>query len=280
MEQSVIDASAMKPGNTIAFHALGPNGAENSLQWYLSGPGNLSATGIYTIQDKSVSQSVVTAVDPGSARRTSAVVRFGAASTVSDRSLLLLVLVMGAFGALIGAMRSFVNFVGSRTFAPSWGFYYLSRPVFGAGLALIVFLAYRIGAVTGPQGASSADPFSAAFVSGVVGLFADTFLQKLQELITQLFRPADTRTDKLASSPTLTPTLGRLSISQGTLTIDGTNFATGATVSLNGAVNHATSTTATKITVGLPASAVPGTKLDVIVINPDGAKSAPMSVTV
>ncbi len=110
---------------------------------------------------------------------------------------------MGALGALLGAMRSFVNFVGSRSFVPSWSFYYLSRPVFGAALALIVFFAYRIGAVSGLKSASPADAITAAFVAGLVGLFADTFLQKLKELVTQLFRPEDPRPDKLANGAAL-----------------------------------------------------------------------------
>ncbi|MGA2119013.1 MAG: hypothetical protein ABSH56_30220 [Bryobacteraceae bacterium] len=277
MDKSVVDATGMPSGATLQFRGLGPAGPETGLQWYLSGPGSLSPTGVYTVRDKSAEEAVVTAVDPVGGRQAAAVIKL--ISGTRDDHLLLLVLVMGAFGALLGAMRSFVNFVGSRTFVPSWGFYYLSRPVFGGGLALIVFFAYRIGAITGPQGAAPADPFAAAFIAGVVGLFADTFLQKLQELITQLFRPSDTRADKMGGgSPA--PAISALAVNAGNLTVTGANFA-GAGVTVNGTELHPSAATATSLTVALPdALAARGTELKVIVHNADGVKSSVMSVTV
>jgi hypothetical protein len=280
MERSVVDASSMPAGAKIEFHALGPDGAENGLRWYLSGPGSLSGTGVYTIRDKSARQAVVTAVDPMGGRQAAAVVELVSGLAASDKRLLLLVVIMGAFGALLGAMRSFVNYVGSRTFVPSWGFYYFSRPLFGAGLALIVFFAYRIGAIAGPQGATSADPFAAAFVAGLVGLFADTVLQKLQELITQLFRPADTRTDKMTTSLPA-PQITALAVNQGVLTVTGANFSAGATVSVNGGELHPSSVNAGNLSATIPVSlSTQGTKLDVFVVNADGGKSSTMSVTI
>jgi hypothetical protein len=240
----------------------------------------VDGNGVYTVSDKSAAQAVVTALDPAGGRQAAAVVRLTSGRRVDDKPLLWLVVIMGAFGALLGAMRSFVNFVGSRTFVPSWGFYYFSRPVFGAGLALIVFFAYRIGAVTGPQGASPADPFAAAFIAGIVGLFADTFLQKLQELVTQLFRPADPRTDKMGAAPT-PPAVTGLAVDQGVLSVTGTNFASGATVLVNGTGLHPTAITPTKITVALPDSLkATGTKLTVVVTNADGGKSSAVDVKV
>jgi IPT/TIG domain len=279
MDDSVVDASNLSAGDRIEFRAMGPHGPETSLQWYLSGPGKLSNTGVYTVRDKSTAQAVVTAVDPGGGRQAAAVVRLSAARYKDDSPMLLLVLIMGAFGALLGAMRSFVTFVGNRTFIPSWGFYYFSRPVFGGGLALIVFFAYRIGAITTPQGASPADPFTAAFVAGMVGLFADTVLQKLHELILQLFRPADSRSDKVGSSST-GPGLTSVAVNQGTLIITGTNFAAGATVSVNGEGLHPSSFTPTRLAVTLPPGMLAkGGPLNVIVTNADGGKSSVMTVS-
>jgi len=280
MEQSVIDASSRKRGDLIDIYAAGPKGRETGLSWYLAGSGSLDAKkGGYTVGDKSASQAVITAVEYGTDRRASVVVQFSGAE-ISESQVLLLVVLMGAFGALLGAMRSFVNYVGSRTFVPSWSFYYLSRPMFGAGLALITFLAYRIGAVVGPKSASPADPAAAAFIAGIVGLFADTILQKLKELITQLFRPDDPRPDKLAAGVvTRSPAITKLSVNQGVLTITGSNFATGATVSINGTAIPSISGDMTKLIVALPAAlASQGTKLDVIVANPDGTKSAAQSL--
>ncbi len=198
MNRSVVDAAAMRNGEKISLQATGPASSATELKWYLSGPGELSAAnGTYTVREKTAAQAVITAIDSSGQRKAAAVILLASTDVTDDRSMLWLVFLMGAFGAMLAAVRSFVNFVGSRTFVPSWGFYYLFRPMFGAGLALIVFFAYRIGAVSGPKGGSSADPFTAAFVSGIVGLFADTVLQKLKELVEQLFRPQDTRADKL-----------------------------------------------------------------------------------
>src|SRR5271170_7403566 len=152
MDRSVMDASSTKNGDQVAFQVRDPKGPRSGLTWYLSGPGEINQSGTYTVRDKSGSQSIVTAVDPTTGARAAAVVRLAPSGGVSDVRMLCLVVFMGAFGALLASTRSFVNFVGNRTFAPSWGFFYLFRPMFGAGVALIVFLGYRIGAVGGPQG--------------------------------------------------------------------------------------------------------------------------------
>jgi hypothetical protein len=279
MGQSVVDASSMKDGDHVPFQVPDPKGPRSGLTWYLSGPGEIDQNGTYTVRDKSGSQAVVTAVDTKSSARVAAVVRFTQPGAVSDVRMLCLVVFMGAFGALLASTRSFVNFVGNRAFAPSWGFFYLFRPMFGSGLALIVFLGYRIGAVGGPQGGSPADPFTAAFVAAMVGLFADTVLQKLKELMLQLFRPQDERTDKLAgSSAVILPAITNMTVANGTLTIIGTGFAAGASVSLNGAVTPATFVDSTKLTVVLPATQQAGATIAVLVTNPDG-KSSTGSVT-
>ena len=85
-----------------------------------------------------------------------------------DKRLIMLVLLAGALGALLGASRSLANFVGNDSFVPRWTLYYLLRPAFGAGLALLVFFGYRIGAIAGVKGAVPADPFAATFVAGIV----------------------------------------------------------------------------------------------------------------
>ncbi len=275
LDRSVVDASGMKDGETVPFHAAGPAGGAKGLQWYLSGPGEIDVSnGTYTLRAKSGAQAVVTAVDPATGRKAAATVILSSTSVIGDASMLFLVVLMGAFGAMLAAVRSFVNFVGSRSFVPSWSFYYLFRPMFGSGLALIVFFAYRIGAVSGPKDGSPADPFTAAFVAGMVGLFADTVLQKLKELIEQLFRPQDTRSDKLPSQGAVSsaPSITKLTVANGVLTIEGAGFAPGAAVSLNGQGATATFVDSTKLTVTLPA-ALAG-QISVIVTNSDGKSSA------
>jgi hypothetical protein len=115
-----------------------------------------------------------------------------------DRSMIALVLIMGALGATLGASRSFANFVGNRTFRASWALFYLLRPIFGAGLALLVFFGCRIGMVAA-LATTTSDSSGAAFVSGLTGLFADTVLGKLKEVVTPLFPPTEPRGDKMQS---------------------------------------------------------------------------------
>jgi len=209
MNRSVVDASAMKAGEKIPFQAFGATGPVDGLNWYLSGPGEIASNGAYTVQGKSAAQAVVTAIDAATGRKAAAVVLLLPPDDPGDGRMLFLVLLMGAFGAMLGAARSFAAFVGSRGFAPSWSLFYLFRPMFGAGLALIVFFGYRIGAVSGPKG-SPADPFAAAFVAGMVGLFADTVLQKLKELIDTMFPSTqDARPDKLPAQDAVSPTSGQ-----------------------------------------------------------------------
>jgi hypothetical protein len=281
MARPVVDSSAAPPGSRIGFQAIGPKGTETGLNWFLSGPGQLDPnSGVYTVRDKSAYRAVITAAEPGSDRRAAAVVLLS--QSTRETPLTFLVLAMGALGALLGAMRSFVNFVGSRSFVPSWSLYYFSRPVFGAGLALIVFFGYRIGTVNSLKSTSPTDPFAAAFVAGIVGLFADTVLQKLKELVTQLFRPEDPRSDKLSPAPAATPpAISALAVKDGMLTITGERFTAGATVSINGVTVPTAFLSATQITVTLPADlAKQGSALNVAVTNPDGATSPARSVAI
>lgn len=167
----------------------------------------MDADGTYKAPDvvKEVTRVVFTATG-GAQRQASAVVELVPPNGIPDaltsqfgrdQSLIDLVLVMGALGAFIGASRSFVNYVGNRQFAPSWSLFYLFRPSLGAGLALLVFFGYRIGAVTALGNVSPADPFAAAFVAGLVGLFVDIVLGKLQEVVAVLIPSREQRKDSM-----------------------------------------------------------------------------------
>lgn len=190
------------------------------------------------------------------------------AELVRDEGLLKLVLLMGALGALLGASRSFGNFVGNDAFVPTWTIFYLFRPTFGAGLGLLVFFGYRIGAVTGFKGAAPADPFAATFVSGMVGLFADTVLQKLKDLVGALFPTQDERKDKVIASPP--PEIQSIDASEQTrkMTVKGKNFAPGASVTVNGKSRSATFVNANELSVALEDSDKAG-EVKVVVTNPD-----------
>jgi hypothetical protein len=195
---------------------------------------------------------------------------------IRDKGLLIICILMGGLGALLGASRSLGNFVGNDTFVPSWTLFYVFRPTFGAGLALLVFFGYRIGAITGVKGATVADAFAAAFVSGMVGLFADTVLQKLKDVITALFPTQDDRKDKVAAA-TVAPVIERVDASAAsrTMTVTGKNFVTGAKVTINGQERPTTFVSAIELTVVLDAADTGVVK--VIVTNPDKSASPEFS---
>ncbi len=191
-----------------------------------------------------------------------------------DKRLIMLVLLTGALGALLGASRSLANFVGNDAFVPRWTLYYLLRPSFGAGLALLVFFGYRIGAIAGVKGAAPADPFTATFMAGLVGLFADTVLQKLKDVITALFPTQDERKDKVTGLIEI-PTIESVEASAATkqMKIKGKNFASGATVTVTGKARPVTFGSVNELTVALDASDVPG-DVKVVVTNPDKQASS------
>jgi IPT/TIG domain len=196
-----------------------------------------------------------------------------AAELSRDRVLIELVMLMGALGALLAASRSLASFVGNKTFVPRWSLYYVLRPLFGAGLAAIVFFGYRIGAVTGLKDTAPADPFAAAFVAGMVGLFADTVLQKLKDTIDALLPSKDDRGDKIApdtTAPSITSAQGSVTSKQ--MTIKGDGFVQGATVTLNGQARDVTFVDANTLRVTLKDSDTG--KVSIVVTNLDKQASA------
>jgi hypothetical protein len=105
-----------------------------------------------------------------------------------DIDLMLLVLLAGALGAWIHVGRSYVEFVGNRTFRLSWISWYLLHPLLGSGLALIFYLAVRGGFfMTGTKG-TDVNPYGIAGVSALVGLFSKQATNKLAEVFDTLFK--------------------------------------------------------------------------------------------
>ena len=189
---------------------------------------------------------------------------------------LLLVLTMGALGSSLGSARSFVNFVGSRKFNASWGLYYLLQPVFGAGLALLVYYGFRSGALIAPPGTSTSGIIGSLFLAGLVGLFSDTFLQKLKELVDTLFRPADGRTDKLGAKPAPVVSSVSASRSGNSIAIAGANFDDKCKVLVNGTDASTTRISDKSLTAALDAALASGAEIAIGVVNGDGQRSTEM----
>jgi hypothetical protein len=193
---------------------------------------------------------------------------------------------MGALGAFLGSSRSFVNYIGNRQFAASWGLFYLLRPLLGAGLALVVFFGTRIGAVGSLGTVASADPFAAAFVAGLVGLFVDSVLGKLQELVVALIPTREPRADPMRSPvspgtpprPAVTSATG--TVAGGKMTIKGANFTDKSKAFLAGSPRTTTFVSATELTVTLDATKDTAGTVKVKVANSDTEVSPEVDGTI
>jgi hypothetical protein len=115
----------------------------------------------------------------------------------------LIVSVAGALGSYIHLGTSFVDFVGNRRLALSWGWWYILRPFIGSTLALILYCLVRGGLITGSTGAGDLSPFGFAAIAGMAGMFSKQATDKLKEVFESLFvtkEPPD-RADKLVKQP-------------------------------------------------------------------------------
>ena len=125
-----------------------------------------------------------------------------------DVDLMLLVLLAGALGAWIHVGRSYVDFVGNRTFRLSWIPWYLLHPLLGSGLALIFYLAVRGGFFTTTTKASEVNPYGITAIAALVGLFSKQATNKLAELFDTLFKTDKGRELKDKLDPQITPKVG------------------------------------------------------------------------
>jgi hypothetical protein len=204
-------------------------------------------------------------------------------TSASDLALINLALAAGALGAWLASVRSFVGFTGARTFVPSWGLFYLFRPGFAAGLALIVHMAHRSGSIGSADTANN--PAVVVFYSALIGLFSDAALQKLHDIFNSIFGVQDNRSDKMADKDTSlggnpVVTNATALATTGIMSIDGGNFATSSTVLLNNVAKKVTFVSDKKVQVTLDPGTAVGAEIEVKVRNADGHESPPFKCVV
>jgi hypothetical protein len=101
---------------------------------------------------------------------------------------LLLVLIMGVMGGTLYGMLGFCLHLAMNDFKPQWNCWYVFRPLLGAGLALLVFLAIRGGFLTLSNQATVLNPWSTAALAGLCGMFCEQASKMLSEIFKTLFR--------------------------------------------------------------------------------------------
>lgn len=95
-----------------------------------------------------------------------------------------LILLLGAIGGLMHAGGSFTVYLGTGQFSTSWFWWYIFRPLQGAGLALVFFLVVGAGLM---RVETSKDMAGLGALAILVGLFSYAAMHKLASLADALF---------------------------------------------------------------------------------------------
>jgi hypothetical protein len=139
-------------------------------------------------------------VDPQSARF------FGNEFKIyNEVRLLLLVLLSGALGGSVHALRSLAWYVGNREFVRSWVLFYCMKPFVGSGLGVIFYFVVRGGFFAPSADFSNTSPFGFCALAALIGLFSESAVLKLKEIADTIFsrpRPgADARPQGSSNNP-------------------------------------------------------------------------------
>ena len=101
--------------------------------------------------------------------------------------LLWIVILAGALGSLVHALRSVYWYVGMRGLVWSWIGKYLMLPFAGSALAVVFYLVIRGGFFSPQAGFGNTSPFGFAAMAALVGLFSEQAVLKLQEVAETIF---------------------------------------------------------------------------------------------
>jgi hypothetical protein len=118
-----------------------------------------------------------------------------------ETRLIILVLVIGGLGSYIHAATSFATYVGNRSFAYSWLWWYISRPFIGMAIALILYFALRGGLVllSIETDITDLNPFGIAAIAGLSGMFSKQATDKLRDIFDNLFKTEQGKGDEQRS---------------------------------------------------------------------------------
>ncbi|HEX3878599.1 MAG TPA: Ig domain-containing protein [Bryobacteraceae bacterium] len=122
-----------------------------------------------------------------------------------DVQLLLLVLMIGAFGASVYSLKSIADYRGDNKLLASWLPLYFVRPLMGSGAALLLYFLSRAGFLSPASDSKNLNQFGICAIAGLAGMFSDIAFLKLREVFQTLFKPADSRGGKPAA-PSITTT--------------------------------------------------------------------------
>jgi hypothetical protein len=117
---------------------------------------------------------------------------------IDVKNLIYLVMLSGAAGSFVHSAGSFINFVGNQSLKVTWFWWYILRPFLGMAVAMVFFIIFRAGLLTGTN--AGENPYGILALCTLAGMFSDMATLKLKEIFESLFRPKDDRKDKLINN--------------------------------------------------------------------------------
>jgi hypothetical protein len=111
--------------------------------------------------------------------------------------LLWIVILAGALGSLIHAMRSVYWYVGNRNLVKSWLAKYFVMPFTGSALAVMFYFVIRGGFFSPQSDFSQTSPFGFAALSAMVGLFSEQAVLKLKQVAETILSKPESGADPM-----------------------------------------------------------------------------------
>src|SRR5215470_1803378 len=153
-----------------------------------------------------------------------------------ETRLLIIVILAGAFGSLVHAIRSFYWYIGNRGLKWSWSVMYMLLPFSGGILAMLFYFVVRGGFFSAQSTIKDTSPFAFAAFSGLVGMFSSQAVEKLKQIAGTVFAPEQPGKDHMGAVPRITTIVPNSGPSAGgiPITVNGSGFATGVRLLLGG----------------------------------------------
>ncbi len=119
----------------------------------------------------------------------------------TDLRLLAVVVLTGALGGQVHALRSFAWYVGNRRLKVSWLVRYFLTPFVAASLALVFYFVMRAGFFPANSTTQNMNVYGFAGLAGLVGLFSTMAVNKLRRMAEELLGPLENEGDPVREKP-------------------------------------------------------------------------------
>jgi hypothetical protein len=111
------------------------------------------------------------------------------------------VMLAGALGSMLHALRSFYKYVGQRELVWSWLAMYILLPFVGASIGLVFYLIIRGGFFSPTATVNETSPFGFMALAALAGLFSEPAVLKLREVALTLLTDEEEGKDHIYLKP-------------------------------------------------------------------------------